>query len=379
MIPYGRQSILPADIQAVIDVLQSDFLTQGPAIPLFEANVAKHCNVSHAVAVNSATSALHIACLALGVECGDWVWTSPNTFAASANCARYCGAYVDFVDIDPISLNLCPQRLEEKLRSSAAKGKVPKVVVVVHFAGQPADLKRIQALQQTYDFRIIEDASHAIGATYLDSPIGQCVYSDATVFSFHPVKIITTGEGGMVTTHSDMLAKKLRLFRSHGITRETGDLDKNDEGPWFYEQQLLGYNYRITDIQAALGNSQLQRLNEMIDRRHTIADRYDEELSGLPIRLPKRLPDRRSALHLYCIQVESRRRVFESLRQMGIGVNVHYIPVHLHPYYQKFGFREGDFPNCESYYRSAISIPMYSGMTDDEQTKVIESLREVLQ
>ncbi len=378
MIPYGRQSILPSDVQAVIDVLQSDFLTQGPAIPLFEANVAKHCRVSHAVAVNSATSALHIACLALGVQCGDWVWTSPNTFVASANCARYCGANVDFVDIDPISLNLCPQRLEEKLRSASAKGKLPKVIVVVHFAGQPADLEQIHALQQIYQFKIIEDASHAIGAAYLGTPIGQCVHSDATVFSFHPVKIITTGEGGMVTTQSDVLAKKLRLFRSHGITREIADFDNNDEGPWFYEQQMLGYNYRITDIQAALGNSQLERLNEMVDRRHAIADRYDEELSSLPIRLPKRLPNRRSALHLYCIQVESRRKVFERLRQMEIGVNVHYVPVHLHPYYQRLGFREGDFPYSESYYRSAISIPIYSAMTDDQQTKVIESLREVL-
>lgn len=380
MIPYGRQSVSAEDIDAVVSVLQSDFLTQGPVLPRFEEAVAQYCGVAHAVGVNSATSALHIACLALGVGPGDVVWTSPNTFLASANCALYCGASVDFVDIDPHTYNMSVASLAEKLRAARKVGKLPKVVIPVHFSGQPCDMEEIAAFSQEYGFGVIEDASHAVGAGYRDTTIGDCAHSDITVFSFHPVKIITTAEGGLATTNSPELAERMRLFRSHGMTRDRAALAA-DEGPWYYEQRELGYNYRLTELQAALGLSQLKNLDAWVERRHRLADRYDRELADLPIRLPARLPDRRSALHLYVIrlnQAPHRRQVFEALRAAGIGVNVHYIPVHTQPYYQALGFRRGQFPESETYYDGAITLPMYSAMTDEDQTKVIATLRKLL-
>jgi len=384
VIPYGRQFISDEDIAAVVAVLRSDFLTQGPAVPRFEQAIAGHCRVPHAVAVNSATSALHIACAALGVGPGDLVWTSPITFVASSNCARYCGADVDFVDIDPRTFNMSPAALADKLAQARAAGRLPKVVIPVHFAGLPCEMQRIHELAREYGFRIIEDASHAIGATLADSVIGDCRYSDIAVFSFHPVKIITTAEGGMCTTRSAQLARSMQLLRSHGITREIAELQDKDAGPWYYEQQLLGFNYRLTDVQAALGLAQVRHLDEWITRRHAIADVYDRALAELPLILPVRPADSRSALHLYVIQVDQararvdRRTAFERLRKAGIGVNVHYIPVHWQPDYQKLGFRRGQFPVSEAYYSRCISLPMFATLSDTDQQTVIHALREAL-
>ncbi len=378
LIPYGRQLISQADIDAVVDVLRSDFLTQGPAVPAFEKAVADYCRVDHAVVVNSATSALHIACLALGVGAGDLVWTSPITFVASANCARYCHADVDFVDIDPVTYNLCPVALAEKLKSAKLAERLPKVVIPVHFAGQPCDLEAIHKLSREYGFRVIEDASHAIGASYQDTRIGDCTFSDITVFSFHPVKIITTAEGGMATTKSRELARKMQMLRSHGITREKAEMERPNEGDWYYEQQMLGFNYRMTDLQAALGLSQLQHLDAWIEARHAIADRYDRELSGLPITLPKRYSDSRSALHLYPVQVKNRRTVFDALRKNGVGVNVHYIPVHTQPDFrdQVPASQTTPLPNAERYYANCISLPMFASLTESQQAFVIQAIRE---
>lgn len=384
MIPYGRQQITEADIQAVADVLRSDFLTQGPAVPAFEQALAAYCGAKHGVAVNSATSALHIACLALGVGPGDWVWTSPITFVASANCARYCGADIDFVDIDPRTFNLCPQALAEKLATAEMEGQLPKVVIPVHMTGQPCDMAAIRALAQRYGFAVIEDASHAIGASYQEWKTGSGQYSDITVFSFHPVKIITTAEGGLCVTHRDDLAQKMVLLRSHGITREAALLEKKDEGGWYYEQQCLGFNYRMTDMQAALGLSQFARLDALVARRHTIADRYDELLADLPLILPVRETDRYSGLHLYVIQIDesrtdrTRREIFDGLRAAGVGVNVHYIPVHLQPDFRQLGFADGDFPKAEAYYRRCISLPMFPDLTDEAQDVVVAALRDLL-
>ena len=382
-IPYGRQTINEADIQAVVDVLKSDYLTQGPVVPAFESAIASYCNVKHAVAANSATSALHIACLALGVGKGDIVWTSPITFVASANCVRYCGASVDFVDIDPISYNLCPKQLAIKLTQAKKIGCLPKVVIPVHFSGLPCDMASIYALSKEYGFRIIEDASHAIGASYLNGKTGNCEYSDITVFSFHPVKIITTAEGGLATTQSEELAQKMQDFRSHGITRDTNRLHKQNEGAWYYEQQSLGFNYRMTEMQAALGLSQLNNLDAWISKRHELADEYDQHLSMLPLILPNRSADSVSGLHLYVIQVDSqrtqlnRRQVFDALRQAEIGVNVHYIPVHLQPDYQDLGFKLGQFSLSERYYEQCISIPMYAGLINQQQATVINTLVQI--
>ena len=346
MIPYGRQDISEADIQAVVDVLRSDYLTQGPAVPAFENAVANYCKVKHAVAVNSATSALHIACLALGVGKGDIVWTSPITFVASANCALYCGAAVDFVDIDPRTYNMSMERLAEKLAQAEKSGSLPKVVIPVHLCGQPCDMAAIRLLGQQYGFKIIEDASHAIGGKYRGEPIGNCRYSDITVFSFHPVKIITTGEGGMAVTNDSSLAKSMQLLRSHGITRDVGEMTHAPDGPWYYQQIDLGYNYRMTDIQAALGLSQMQRLDEFVTKRHTIAKRYDQLLADLPVVTPWQHADSYSGLHLYVIRLKlkniqkTHREVFEVLRAAGIGVNLHYIPIYHQPYYQGLGFKE---------------------------------------
>lgn len=382
MIPYGRQDINQADIDAVVEVLRSDFLTQGPAVPAFEKAIASYCDAQHAVAVNSATSALHIACLTLGVGEGDVVWTTPITFVASANCALYCGARVDFVDIDPRTYNMSVACLAEKLAQAEKTGNLPKVVIPVHLCGQPCDMAGIHALGQRYGFKIIEDASHAIGGRYRSEPIGNCRYSDITIFSFHPVKIITTAEGGMAMTNDLQLAKRMQLLRSHGITRDLDEMTHEPDGPWYYQQIELGYNYRMTDLQAALGLSQMLRLAEYVTKRHTIAKRYDQLLVDLPVIVPWQQADSYSGLHLYVIRLKldeignSHRQVFESLRAAGVGVNLHYIPVYRQPYYEKLGFKAGYCPEAEHYYAEAISLPMYPQLTEAQQEKVIAALHQ---
>ncbi|MFB2531544.1 UDP-4-amino-4,6-dideoxy-N-acetyl-beta-L-altrosamine transaminase [Paracoccus sp. p4-l81] len=384
MIRYGQQDITQQDIDAVVAVLKSPNLTQGPNIPQFEDAVRAQTGAAHAVAVNSATSALHIACMALDLGPGDWLWTTPNTFVASANCALYCGAQVDFVDIDPKTYNLCPKALEAKLIEAEKQGKLPKIVVPVHLTGQPCDMQAIHALGQKYGFRIIEDASHAIGGRYQGEPIGNCRYSDITVFSFHPVKIITTAEGGMAMTNDAALATRLGLLRSHGITRDPDLMTQDMDGVWFYQQVALGFNYRMTDLQAVLGVSQMTRLHAYVERRHQIAARYDDLLADLPLTLPWQHPDSHSAYHLYVIRLKldqistTRRAVFDHLRDHEIMVNVHYIPVHTQPHYAKMGFKPGDFPQAEQYYEEAISIPMHPLLTDADQDFVVQTLREAL-
>jgi UDP-4-amino-4,6-dideoxy-N-acetyl-beta-L-altrosamine transaminase len=384
VIPYGKQDINQNDINSVLDVLKSDFITQGPQVPLFEQSVSKYCGAEFGVAVNSATSALHIACLALGLGERDWLWTSPNSFVASANCGLYCGSKVDFVDIDPKTFNMSALELENKLIQAKQENKLPKVVIPVHFAGQSCDMKRIHYLGQKYGFKIIEDASHAIGGKYLDKPIGSCQYSDITVFSFHPVKIITTAEGGLATTNSKDLTKKMQLYRSHGVTRDESLMTGQSEGAWYYQQVDLGFNYRMTELQAALGVSQMQRLDEFVAKRHILKDRYNSILSGLPIIKPYQDKNSYSALHLYPIKVDlkkvskNRKQIFNELRERGVGVSVHYIPIQTHPYYQQFGFKEGDFPSSESYYETALSLPLYSGMSFQDQDKVVASIIKVL-
>ncbi len=384
MIPYGRQEITQSDIDAVLEVLQSDFLTQGTNVPLFEKTVSDYCGTSHAVVVNSATSALHIACLSLGLESGDWLWTTPITFVASANCGLYCGAQVDFVDINPRTYNLCPQALEQKLEQAKREGRLPKVVVPVHLCGQPCNMKTIYDLSQHYGFRIIEDASHAIGGRYQDQPIGSCCYSDITVFSFHPVKIITTAEGGMALTNDAKLAERMSMLRSHGITRDPALMTHEAEGPWYYQQIALGFNYRMTDLQAALGVSQMKRLDEYIVRRHQLAQRYNQLLADLPVVVPWQHPHGYSAFHLYVIRLQldktgkTHRQVFEALRALEIGVNVHYIPVHTQPYYQRMGFTPGSFPEAERYYTEAISLPLYPTMTESQQDQVVQAITKAL-
>ena len=384
MIPYGRQDITQTDIDAVVGVLQSDFLTQGPMVPRFEQSVAQHVGATHALAVNSATSALHIACLALGLGPGDRLWTTPITFVASANCALYCGAEIDFVDIDPRTYNLCPQALALKLEQAEREGTLPKVVVPVHLCGQPCDMQAIHALSQRYGFKIIEDASHAIGGKYQGEFIGNSRYSDITVFSFHPVKIITTAEGGMALTNDDELATKMGLLRSHGITRDPAQMTHEADGPWYYQQIDLGFNYRMTELQAALGVTQMQRLDQYVARRHQLARRYDDLLTGLPVTAPWQHADSYSGLHLYVIRLQldkiqkTHRQVFEVLRELGIGVNLHYIPVHTQPYYERMGFKPDDFPQSQTYYQEAISIPMFQTMTDEQQDEVIAALRQAV-
>jgi UDP-4-amino-4,6-dideoxy-N-acetyl-beta-L-altrosamine transaminase len=381
MIPYGRHEITPADIEAVVSVLQSAFLTQGPMVPRFERAVAERVKAHHAVAFNSATSALHVASLALGLKRGDRLWTAPNTFVASANCGLHCGAEVDFVDIDPQTWNLSVARLEEKLVEARRAGQLPKVLVPVHFAGQPTQQERIWELAKEFGFRVLEDASHAIGATHAGEPVGSCRWSDITVFSFHPVKIVTTGEGGMAVTNDAAVAERMAMLRTHGITRNAARFERPEPGGWYYEQQALGFNYRITDMQAALGLSQLQRLDEYIQRRNSLARRYDTALRGLPLRLPEVAAGNLSAFHLYVIrlvQIGDQRRVFERLRERGIGVNVHYMPVHLQPYYRQFGFSPGLFPEAEAHGTQAITLPLYPLLTDAEQDHVINAVKDAL-
>lgn len=385
MIPYGRQNISESDIQAVVEALRSDFLTQGPIVPAFEKAVAEYCDSRHAVAVNSATSALHIACLALGVGPGDRVWTTPITFVASANCALYCGAEVDFVDVDARTYNISVERLAEKLALAEELGCLPKVVIPVHLSGQACDMAGIHALSQRYGFKIIEDASHAIGGKYRNEPIGNCRYSDITIFSFHPVKIITTAEGGMALTNEPKLAGRMALLRSHGITRDPQEMTRAIDGPWYYQQIDLGFNYRMTELQAALGVSQMRRLDVFVARRHVLARRYDSLLSSLPVTIPWQHPDSYSGLHLYIIRLQlgkinkTHRQVFEELRQQEIGVNLHYIPVYAQPYYERMGFKADDYPEAERYYAEAISLPMYSSLSDEQQDQVVAALTRALQ
>ena len=385
MIPYSKQNISENDVKEVVRILNSDFLTQGPQTPLFEKAVSKYCNVNYATVVNSATSALHIACKALGLKKGDVLWTSPNSYVSSANCALFCNAEVDFVDINPLTYNLCPDSLEKKLSKAKKSNRIPKIVIPVHFAGQSCDMKKIRELADHYNFKIIEDASHAIGGKYLNKKIGACDFSDITVFSFHAIKIITTGEGGLATTNNLDLFTKMQLFRNHGVTRNIDLMTKRQEGKWYYEQIDLGYNYRITEFQAALGMSQLRKINESIKKRHILKKRYDNLLKNLPIIVPFQSKDNYSSLHLYPIQIKrnlsnvSRLKLFNQLIEAGIGVNVHYIPIHTQPHYKKMGFKDGDFPISEAYYKNAISLPIFPNMSLQDQDKVVDVLIKAFQ
>ncbi|MBU2933092.1 UDP-4-amino-4,6-dideoxy-N-acetyl-beta-L-altrosamine transaminase [Vibrio cyclitrophicus] len=384
VIPYGKQDISQQDIDSVVDVLKSDFLTQGPQVPAFEKALTEHTGAQYALAVNSATSALHIACLALGLGEGDWLWTTPVTFVASANCGLYCGAKVDFVDIDSATYNMCPKKLEQKLITAKAIGTLPKVVVPVHLCGQPCDMESIAKLAKEYGFKVIEDASHAIGGQYHEQPIGNCKYSDITVFSFHPVKIVTTAEGGAALTNQKELADKMALLRSHGITRDPEMMTEASHGGWYYQQVDLGFNYRMTELQAALGVTQMQRLDEFVAARHVLSKRYNQMLSELPLVLPYQLENTYSGLHLFVIRLKldeislTHKQVFDALRENDIGVNLHYIPVHTQPYYQAMGFTEGEFPESERYYQEAISLPMFHGMTEEQQNTVVRVVTEIL-
>ena len=384
MIPYGKQDVSQDDIDAVVDVLKSDYLTQGLIVPKFEKSLSNFTKAKYSVVVNSATSALHIACKALEVGPGDIVWTSAITFVASANCALYCGANVDFVDIDSNSYNICIESLAKKLELARLSGNLPKVLIPVHLSGQSCDMKSIFALSKEYGFSIIEDASHAIGGMYADEPVGNCKFSDIAVFSFHPVKIITSGEGGAALTNNPELDKNMRLFASHGITRNTKLMENVPDGPWYYEQLSLGSNYRMTELQAALGLSQMSRINSFIQKRHQIAKRYNDELKHLPLTLPAQGNEHYSSYHLYIIRLKldaiqkSHKEIFEWLIHEGLGVNLHYIPVYHHPYFKKLGFKKGYCPEAENYYREAISIPIYFGLSDELQDQAIETISKVL-
>jgi UDP-4-amino-4,6-dideoxy-N-acetyl-beta-L-altrosamine transaminase len=383
VIPYGHQDISEGDVDAVVAALRSGWLTQGPAVPRLEAALAGACGATHAVAVANGTAALHLACLAAGLGPAGLLWTSPITFVASANCGRYCGADVDFVDIDPMTYGMSVEALEKKLKAAERGGRLPDVVIPVHFAGLSCDMVGIGALAERYGFTVIEDACHALGGSYHGAPVGSCTYSKMAVFSFHPVKPITTGEGGAIVTNGAEIARRLRLLRTHGITKDAAVFERQPDGPWHYEQTELGYNYRLTDLQAALGASQMERLDAFLARREEIATRYDAGLAGLPFRVAPRTQAASSAWHLYviCVTGESpvgRAALYDSLQEVGIGVQVHYIPVHLQPYYRRLGFAPGDFPAAEHYYGGALSIPMYASLTDDQQTTVIDALRAAL-
>jgi UDP-4-amino-4,6-dideoxy-N-acetyl-beta-L-altrosamine transaminase len=384
-IPYGKQDINQDDIDTVVSILTSDFLTQGPQVTLFEDVLKIKCDSKYAVATNSATSALHIACLALDFKKDDILWTSPISFVASSNCALYCGGKVDFVDIDPSTFNMCANELEKKLEHAALNNCLPKIVVPVHLCGNSCDMEKIYELSIKYQFKIIEDASHAVGGSYKGFKIGSSKYSDITIFSFHPVKIITSGEGGMALTNNKILASKMSLLRTHGITRSSSEMDKTEEGSWYYEQQSLGYNYRITDIQAALGASQAKRLDEFVSKRNEISKRYINRLSNLDLNFQYVSKDSYSAYHLFVISLKNKddiynkKKIFESLRSHGIGVNLHYIPIYHHPFYKKMGFNKADFTNSENYYKSAISIPLFPGLSIESQDFVVKKIYEALQ
>ena len=381
MIFYGRQSINDDDIASVIEILKSDFLTQGPAIERFEKCVAEYCGAKYAVAVTNATSALHIACLSAGLDSSGSLWTSPITFTASANCGRYCGADIEFVDIDKNTYNMSVQVLEEKLQTAK---RLPKIVVPVHLAGQSCDMKKIFELAKKYNFTVLEDAAHAVGADYLGAKVGSCQYSDMAVFSFHPVKIITTGEGGMILTNRADLYEKLLLYRSHCITRNPDLMTHDSDGSWYYQQIDLGFNYRMTDIQAALGFSQMQRLDKFVERRRELAARYDEKLKNLPLKTPCVLPDTNPSWHLYIVRVDfdkvkkTKQQIFDEMKKRGITLNLHYIPVHTQPYYEKLGHRPEECPNSLEYYRDAMTLPLYYSLTDEQQDEVVKALEEVL-
>ncbi len=380
-IPYGKQHISDKDIEAVIDVLKSDWLTQGPTVPKFEADLVEITQAKYAVATNSATSALHIAVQSLGLGPGDILWSSPITFVASSNCALYCGAEVDFVDIDPETFNMSPTHLGEKLKRAAAERRLPKIIVPVHMAGNSSQMKEISDIARPYGVKIVEDASHAIGGSYLSYPVGSCKYSDITVFSFHPVKIVTTGEGGVATTNDSKLAMQMQNARSHGINKNLTPQEMNTYGQWYYEMTQLGFNYRMTDIEAALGISQLKRLTDFVNKRNILAKTYNESLDTQHLILPKVLEGTRSAFHLYIVRLVDkmrRQKVFNILRENGIGVNVHYIPVHLHPYYKRLGFANGDFPVAEDYYSRVMSIPLFPQMTAAEQETVVLCLNSAV-
>jgi len=383
-IPYSKQSINKEDIKSVVKVLNSEFLTQGPIVPNFEKSVSEYCECPYAIAVNSATSALHIACIALGLNKGDILWTSPISFLASANCALYCEANIDFVDIDIKTFNISTEKLEEKLIKAKSEKKLPKILIPVHMCGQSCDMDSIYKLSKEYGFKIIEDASHALGGKYKNKPIGNCIYSDITVFSFHPVKIITSGEGGMALTKDYQLARKLQLLRSHGVTRNINEMEFNSDGPWYYEQSVLGFNYRMNDIQAALGNNQIKRVDQFVSKRNNIAKRYDHFLENLPLEKPSLLKDCYSSFHLYIIRLKiknlekNKLKIFVEMRNKKIGVNVHYIPIHMQPFYKKLGFKKGDFCEAETFYKQAISIPIYPDLSEEKQEFVVKTLTQLI-
>ena len=383
-IPYGKHEVLEEDIKEVVKVLKSDFITQGEMVPKFEKAVSDYCGAKYAKAVNSGTSALHIACLSLGLRSGDYLWTSPISFVASANCGLYCGAKIDFVDINTETYNISIDNLKKKLKEAKKKNNLPKILIPVHLAGQSCEMKEIYKLSVKYGFKIIEDASHAMGGKYLGKPVGNCKYSHLTVFSFHPVKVITTGEGGMVMTNSMELSNKLELFRTHGVSREEFQVKEEQEGSWYYEQIDLGYNYRMNDLQAALGLSQLNRLDKYIEKRHKIADRYNSLLANLPVSIPKQSSQSYSGMHLYIIRLKldeinaSHLSVFESMRENGIGVNLHYIPIYKHPYYRRTRKNISDLPEAEKYYKEAISLPIFPKLKVSEQKKVVSTLKAAI-